>query len=161
MDGFDKLQTYLRENGVPFEIQHHRLAYTAHEVAASEHLAAKKMAKVVMVVADGLLAMLVVPATHRVDLAVTAATLGVQEVRLATEPEFQHAFRDCDVGAMPPFGNLYGIPVYVDSALAEEETIVFQACTHTETMSLKYADFARLVRPVVGPLTAPSLIPVM
>jgi len=158
---FERLQAYLSNSGVPFEVQHHPLVYTAHEVAASEHFATTRMAKVVMVVADGTLAMLVVPASSRVDEAAAAATLDVQDVRLAAEHEFQHAFRDCDVGAMPPFGNLYDIPVYVDVALADEERIVFQAGTHTETMSMRYADFARLVRPVVGELTAASLIRVV
>lgn len=161
MNCLERLQMYLGDNGVPFETQQHPLAYTAHEVAASEHVAATRMAKVVMVVADGALAMLVVPASSRVDEAAVAASLGVQDVRLAAEHEFRHAFRDCDVGAMPPFGNLYGIPVYVDVALAKEERIVFQAGTHTETMSVRYADFARLVRPVVGELTAASLIRVV
>jgi Ala-tRNA(Pro) deacylase len=158
---FERLQAYLNDHGVPFEIQHHPLAYTAHETAASEHVSARQMAKVVMVVADGVLTMLVVPASTRVDEAAVAATLGVPDVRLAGEHEFRHAFRDCDVGAMPPFGNLYGIPVYVDLALAEEERIVFQAGTHTETMSVRYPDFERLVKPVVGELTAASLIRVV
>jgi Ala-tRNA(Pro) deacylase len=143
---------------VPFEVQRHPFAYTAHAVAASERLQANQMAKVVMVVADGVLAMLVVPSSCKVDEAATAATLDVQDVRLAGEQEFQHAFPDCDLGAMPPFGNLYGIPVYVDVALAEEQTIVFNAGTHTETISLRFADFERLVEPVVGALTAASLI---
>jgi Ala-tRNA(Pro) deacylase len=82
-------------------------------------------------------------------------------VRLAGEYEFQHAFPDCDLGAMPPFGNLYGIPVYVDRALADEETIVFNAGTHTDTISCAYADFERLVKPVVGELTVASLMPVL
>jgi Ala-tRNA(Pro) deacylase len=157
----EKLEAYLGANGVPFEVQRHPLAYTAHEVAASEHVLSTQMAKVVMVVADSVLAMLVVPSSCKVDQAATAATLDVQDVRLAAESEFQHSFPDCEVGAMPPFGNLYGIPVYVDRALADEETIVFNAGTHTETISLKYADFERLVKPVVGELTAASLIPVM
>jgi Ala-tRNA(Pro) deacylase len=158
---FERLQAYLNDNGVPFDVQHHPLVYTAHEVAASEHVAATRMAKVVMVVADGALAMLVVPAASRVDEAAAVAALDAQDLRLATEDEIRHAFPDSDVGAMPPFGNLYGIPVYVDATLAEEEKIVVQAGTHTETMCVSYADFARLVKPIVGELTAASLIRVV
>ncbi|MFN8634288.1 MAG: YbaK/EbsC family protein [Chloroflexota bacterium] len=157
----ERLEAYLRANGVPFEVQHHPLVYTAHEVAASEHVLATQMAKVVMVVADGVLAMLVVPSSRKIDEAATAATLDVQEVRLAGEHEFEHAFPDCEVGAMPPFGNLYDIPVYVDRALAEEGRIVFNAGTHTETIACSYVDFERLVKPTAGELTAASLIPVM
>jgi Ala-tRNA(Pro) deacylase len=146
----DRLEAYLRDNQVPFRVQHHPLAYTAQEVAASEHIPGKLLAKVVMVVADGELAMLAQPAPHRVDPARAAAALGAKEIRLAHEAEFAAAFPDCEVGAMPPFGNLYGIPVYIDEALAEDETIVFRAGTHTDTMSLRYADFERLVRPATA-----------
>jgi Ala-tRNA(Pro) deacylase len=146
----DRLEAYLRDNQVPFQVQHHPPAYTAQEVAASEHIPGKLLAKVVMVFADGQLAMLALPAPHRVDPARAAAALGAKEVRLAQEAEFAAAFPDCEVGAMPPFGNLYGVPVYVDEALAEDETIVFRAGTHTDTMSLRYADFARLVRPATA-----------
>lgn len=144
-----RLEAYLRENHVPFQVQHHPVAYTAQEIAASEHIPGKMLAKVVIVFANGSMVMLALPAPFRVDFAKAAAALGVKEVRLAREEEFAAAFPDCEVGAMPPFGNLYGLPVYVDKALAEDETIVFQAGTHTDTMSLKYADFERLVRPTV------------
>ncbi len=146
----ERLEAYLREQGVPFQIQHHPIAFTAQEVAASEHVPGRMVVKVVMVVADGKPVMLALRATDRVDLHKLAAVLGVSEARLAEEREFGALFPDCELGAMPPFGNLYGVPVYVDAALAEDETIVFQAGTHTDTMSLKYADFARLVQPAVA-----------
>ena len=146
----ERLEAYLREQGVPFQIQHHPIAFTAQEVAASEHVPGRLVVKVVMVVAGGQPVMLALRATDRVDLRKLAAVLGVTDVRLAEEREFGALFPDCELGAMPPFGNLYGMPVYVDTALAEDETIVFQAGTHTDTMSLKYADFARLVRPAVA-----------
>jgi Ala-tRNA(Pro) deacylase len=91
-----------------------------------------------------------------VDLVKTGAALGVQEVRLAHEPEFSSVLPDCEVGAMPPFGNFYAIPVYVDKALAERDTIICQAGTHTDTISLKYSDFERLVQPVVADLARHS-----
>lgn len=146
----DRLEAYLRDNRVPFQVQHHPLAYTAQEVAASEHIAGRLLAKVVIVFADGKTVMLVLPAPSRVDRARAAAVLGASEVRLAKEREFAATFPDCEPGAMPPFGNLYNLPVYVDRALTEDETIYFQAGTHTDTMSLKYADFARLVNPTVA-----------
>ena len=146
----ERLEAYLRENKVPFQIVHHPLAYTAQEVAAAEHVPGKMLAKVVMVFGDGKLAMLALPAPQRVDLSKAAAVLGAREVRLAHEQEFVAAFPDCEVGAMPPFGNLYDLPVYVDKALAEDEEIVFQAGTHTDTMTLKYADFERLAKPKVA-----------
>jgi Ala-tRNA(Pro) deacylase len=146
----EKLETYLRESKVPFQVQHHPRVYTSQEVAASEHIPGKMLAKVVMVLADGASVMLALPAPYRVDLGKAGAVLGAKDVRLAREEEFAAAFPDCEVGAMPPFGNLYAVPVYVDKSLAEDESIVFQAGTHTDTMSLKYADFERLVRPIVA-----------
>jgi Ala-tRNA(Pro) deacylase len=150
MDCKDTLESYLREDQVPFETHHHPTAFTAQEVAASEHTPGKMVVKVVMVLADGELAMLAMPAPYQADLERVAEVLGASEVRLAHEEEFAPAFPDCEVGAMPPFGNLYGLPVYVDEALAEDETIVIQAGTHSDTIRLKYADFERLVRPTVA-----------
>jgi len=145
-----RLENYLRENRVPFEAQHHPRAVTAQEVAATEHIPGKLLAKTVMVVADGEMAMLALPASYQVDLGKAAAMLGTKKARLAEEEEFEDTFPDCEVGAMPPFGNLYGVTVYVDESLAEDETIVFRAGTHTDTMSVKYADFERLVGPTVA-----------
>jgi Ala-tRNA(Pro) deacylase len=144
------LQDYLRENRVPFEAQHHPRAVTAQEVAASEHIPGKMLAKTVMVLADGELVMLALPAPYQVDLEKAAAVLGVKEARLAREEEFEDTFPDCEVGAMPPFGNLYGVPVFVEETLAEDETIAFRSGTHTDTMSVSYADFERLVEPTIA-----------
>ena len=146
----ERLEAYLRENKVPFQVVHHPLAYTAQEVAAAEHVPGKALAKVVMAFANGKMVMLSLPAPWRVNLDKAAAALGVKETRLAHEEEFAAAFPDCEVGAMPPFGNLYDVPVYVDKALTEDDTIVFNAGTHTDTISMKYADFERLVKPIVA-----------
>ncbi len=146
----DRLEGYLRENRVPFETQHHPRAVTAQEVAATEHVPGKIIAKTVMVLADGQMVMLTLPAPYQVDLEKSAAALGVKEVRLAEEDEFEDTFPDCEVGAMPPFGNLYGVPVYVEETLTEDEMIVFRSGTHTDTMSVSYADFERLVEPTVA-----------
>jgi Ala-tRNA(Pro) deacylase len=156
MDCKERLEGYLRENGVAFRVDHHPLAYTAQEVAAAEHVPGRMLAKVVIAFADGKMVMLGLPAPWRVDQVSAAGALGVQELRLAHEEEFAAAFPDCEVGAMPPFGNLYELPVYVDEALAEDETIVFNAGTHTDTVSMKYADFERLAKPAVRQLARHS-----
>ncbi len=143
----ERLENYLREQGVPFQVQQHPIAYTAQDVAASEHIPGKQVAKVVIVFADNTMVMLVLPAPYRVDFNRVGQALGARDVRLADEVELGAAFPDCEVGAMPPFGNLYHLPMYVETRLAEDESIVFPIGTHTETMRLKYADFARLVNP--------------
>jgi Ala-tRNA(Pro) deacylase len=146
-----RLEGYLRENAIPYQTQHHARAITAQEVAATEHVPGKMFAKTVMVTADGgeKAIMLVLPAPYHVNPEKAAAAVGTREVHLAEEERFAETFPDCEVGAMPPFGNLYDVPVYVDKTLAEDETIVFRAGTHTDTMSVSYADFERLVEPTV------------
>jgi Ala-tRNA(Pro) deacylase len=156
MDCKDRLEAYLREKQVPFEVRHHPRAITAQEVAASEHVPGKMLAKTITVLADGKMVMLALPAPYQVDVDKAGKVLGV-EVRLAHEEEFESTFPDCEVGAMPPFGNLYEVPVYVEAALAEDETIVFRAGTHTDTMSVSYADFERLVEPTIAEFAASRL----
>jgi Ala-tRNA(Pro) deacylase len=140
----ENLETHLRHRGVAYDIQHHEAAFTAQK-AASEHVPGRMLAKVVMVFAGDELTMLVLPSHVRVDLEATGAALGGRDVRLADESEFAQFFPDCEPGAMPPFGNLYGIPVYA-------EQIAFQLGTHTETMSIPYAEFVRLARPTLARL---------
>jgi len=149
MDGRDRLENHLRENGVVFGVQQHPTAYTAQTIAASEHVPGRMFAKVVMASTDGDLIMLVLAASSVVDVAKVSEVLG-QKTRLAPEGEFAPAFPDCEAGAMPPFGNLYEVPVYVDRALGRNERIVFQAGTHNVTLSVAYADFQRLARPTVA-----------
>jgi len=150
VDCKDRLEAYLREKQVPFEVRHHPRAVTAQEVAASEHVPGKMLAKTVMILADGEMVMLALPAPYRVDVEKARPALGARDIRLAQEEEFEGSFPDCEVGAMPPFVNLYDLPVYVEEMLAEDETIVFRAGTHTDTMSVAYADFDRLVEPTVA-----------
>jgi Ala-tRNA(Pro) deacylase len=150
MTGKEKLEAFLREQQVPFQMQRHRVAYTSQDVAMSEHIPSQMMAKVAIAFADAKMIMLVLPASHRLDLTKVSAAIPAQHVYLAGEHEIATAFPDCEVGAMPPFGNLYQIPVYVDRLLAQDDTIVLQAGTHTDTISMKYADFARVVKPIVG-----------
>lgn len=153
MDCRQRLEDHFREQGVGFDVQEHRKAYTAQQVAASEHVPGRTVAKVVMARADGDLVMLVVPAPSRVDLEKVAGVLGGADVELADEKDFAPSFPDCEPGAMPPFGNLYGVPVYVDTDMRRAEHIVFQAGTHELTMSVAYPDFERLVQPTSADIT--------
>lgn len=155
MDCRTRLQAYLRENGVPFVEMSHPLAYTAQEVAALQHVPGMHLAKVVMVLADSRLTMLVLPSTFRIDFEQLKAALGAKEVRLAKENEFEGVFPDCETGAMPPFGNLYNVPVVVERELTKVDKIVFQAGTHRETMQIAYPDYARLVNPMVAGFARP------
>jgi len=154
MDCKDRLESYLKEQAVAYELQTHPNAFTAQEVAASEHVPGRMLAKVVMVQADGRLHMLVLPAPSRVDVDKAAAALKAREVRLANEDEFATIFPDCERGAMPAFGNLYGVPVHVDRGLTDNQRIVMQAGTHRDTVTVDYADFERLAQPDVASLAA-------
>ena len=142
-----KLREFLDANGVKYVTIRHSLAYTAQEVAASAHVRGKDMAKTVIVKLDGQLAMAVVPASQRVDLARLRDAAGVKTAELATEQEFRDAFPECEVGAMPPFGNLYAMHVFVEQKLAADQEIAFNAGSHTELIRLSYADFERLAKP--------------
>ena len=145
-----KLEKYLRDNGVEFQAMTHRAAYTAQELAAAQGVKGRQVAKVAMVHADARIVMLVMPASYRIDFARVKDLLAAKEARLALEEEFSGLFPDCETGAMPPFGNLYAVPVYVDRSLAEDSEIVFQVGTHRDTMKISYRDYARLAQPVVA-----------
>jgi Ala-tRNA(Pro) deacylase len=153
----ERLESYLRQQQVAFDVQQHRTAYTAQEVAETEHIPGRLVAKTVVAWADGQLVLLVLPASLQVELARLNAALGAKATRFAHEAEFIDAFPDCEVGAMPPFGNLYDLPVYTDKSLTEDEVIVFPAGTHTETMSLRYADYAQLVKPTIVEFAGPKV----
>lgn len=150
-----KVEELLRANGIPFQVHHHPVAYTAQEVAAVEHIPGRLVAKVVIAFADDNMVMLALPAPQKVNLLKLAEEMGTDNVRLATEEEFCDVFPDCETGAMPPFGNLYGLPLLVDKTLAEDERIVFQAGTHTDTIEIDYIDYARLVHPRVANFAHP------
>jgi Ala-tRNA(Pro) deacylase len=148
-----RLQEYLDRHHVPYQVLGHEEAYTAPEIAHTLHVSGKMLAKVVIVKADERFVMAVLPANWKVDLKRLKEVFQTSHVRLATEEEFKALFPDCDVGAMPPFGNLYGLDVYVDQSLTADEEIVFQAGTHVDAVKLRYADFARLVKPKAAQLT--------
>lgn len=145
-----KLQDYLDRHKVQYEVLAHQEAYRAPEVAHALRAPEKEMAKVVIVKLDKRFVMTVLPANWKVDLHRLKDVFFTNHVRLATEDEFKDLFPDCDVGAMPPFGNLYGLDVYVDRSLIEDDRIVFQAGTHSEAIRMRYADFADLVHPNVA-----------
>jgi Ala-tRNA(Pro) deacylase len=146
----DRLCAYLREQGVAHTASHHPTRYTAQEIAQVEHVPGNLVAKVVMVLADDTLEMVVLPATMKVDPELVEAETGAARVRLAREDEFEHVFPDCELGAMPPFGQLYRIPVLVDATLARDPVILFNAGTHQDVITMSYTDFERLVTPRVG-----------
>jgi Ala-tRNA(Pro) deacylase len=142
-----KLKEFLDANGVKYVSISHSRAYTTMEVAASAHIRGKEVAKAVMVNLDGKLAMAVVPGSRKVVLDMLAKGTGARKAELATEQEFGASFPGCEVGAMPPFGNLYGLEVYVDPRLAEDVEIAFNAGSHAELIRMSYQDFERLAKP--------------
>jgi Ala-tRNA(Pro) deacylase len=144
-----KLREYLESNGVQYEVIEHSLAYTAQEIAASAHVPGKQMAKTVMIKIDGRIAMAVLPAPHRVNFERLKEYTSADQVELANEREFKEMFPDCEPGAMPPFGNLYGMDVYAAESLADEMEIAFCAGSHTELIRLPFKDFERLVKPKI------------
>lgn len=147
-----QVREFLDKQGVSYEVVAHEKAFTAQGVAAALHVSGWTLAKPVILKAkDGRLVMAVLTAAQNVDLKAAASVVG-SEVELAKEKEFAASFPGCEAGAEPPFGNLYGLPVYVDEALRKDPEIVFNAGTHTEAIRIKYADYERLVRPVVGRL---------
>lgn len=146
----ERLEQYLRENGVGFEVMTHSQAFTAQEMAAALHVPGEQVAKVVIACADEQMIMLVLPAPYRIHMEKVRALVGAEKIRLAEENEFADLFPDCATGAMPPFGNLYDVPVYVDTALTQMGDIVFRVGTHRETIKMAYDDFGRLARPVTG-----------
>lgn len=145
----EKLKKYMDDNGVEYEVMTHGEAFTAQEIAAMMHVSGGILVKVVMMNSDRGNLMVALPADRIVDIAKLREQLGLRMAAIAREDEFKKLFPDCEVGAMPPFGNLYGVPVYVDETLTADEYIVFQAGTHYEAIRMKYADFERLVGPSV------------
>jgi Ala-tRNA(Pro) deacylase len=151
-----KLKLFLDENKIKYVSIQHSSAYTAQEIAAIAHIPGKDLAKTVIIKIDGKMAMAVLPASFKVSFDNLKNTLGVKEVRLAYEQEFIDKFPDCEVGAMPPFGNIYGMEVYVAESLAEDEEIAFNACSHTELIKMSFSDFEKLVKPKRIKFSIPS-----
>jgi Ala-tRNA(Pro) deacylase len=145
-----KLKEYLDLNKVKYVTISHSPAYTAQEIAARAHVPGKELAKTVIVEIDGQMAMAVLPASFQISFDRLKEATGADSIRLAGENEFKELFPNCDPGAMPPFGNLYEMDVFVESHLAEDDEIAFSAGSHAELVRLSYADFEKLVHPKVG-----------
>jgi Ala-tRNA(Pro) deacylase len=148
-----RLKEFLDREHVKYVTIGHSAAYTAQEIAASAHVPGRELAKTVLVKLDGKLAMAVLPASFKIELDLLRDAAGAEEIELATEPEFRDKFPGCELGAMPPFGNLYGMAVFVADSLAEDDEIAFNAGSHTELIRLTYRDFERLVEPKVVEFT--------
>lgn len=144
-----KLKAFLDENAVRYITVQHSPAFTASEVAASAHLSARDFAKTVIITIENSPAMLVLPASRRILIHELRDMLLSENVRFATEADLRKWFPDCELGAMPPFGNLYDMPVHVTASVARQKEIAFNAGTHTEVIKMDYADFERLVHPLV------------
>ena len=144
-----KLKEFLDSQNIKYVAISHSKAYTAQGIAALTHISGKELAKTVIVKLDDALAMIVLPASDQVDLSLLKAATGAKTVALAGETEFKDQFPGCETGAMPPFGNLYGMPVFSDESLAKDKEIAFNAGTHSELIRLSWEDFVRLVKPRV------------
>jgi Ala-tRNA(Pro) deacylase len=142
-----KLKEYLDREKIKYVCISHSPAFTSMEVAQSSHIPGGELAKIVIVKLDGRMAMVVLPSTRKVDLNLLRESTGAEEARLASEAEFKALFPDCETGAMPPFGNLYGLEEYVAPKLAEDEFIAFNAGSHTEVIRMAFRDFERLAKP--------------
>jgi len=153
----NKLREFLDSHNIRYLIFSHSVAYTAQGIAALTHISGKELAKTVIVRIDGDLAMAVVPAYRHVDLSLLKRAVGAQRVELASEQEFNDKFPDCEAGAMPPFGNLYGMAVYADESLTSIREITFNAGTHRDLMRMDWADLVRLVEPKIVQMTKASV----
>ena len=146
-----RLLDCLDQNKVPYEILHHPEAVSAQRIAQAEHVKGRHHAKVVMIKSGHQHLMMVLPANYQVDLEKVEKAIG-SGVSLHKEQEFKSLFPDCATGAMPPFGNLYGLPTYVDKNLSEQDYIVFEAGTHTDAIRISYRDYEKIVKPEVKEL---------
>ena len=144
-----RLKKFLDDNQIGYDVMHHDPAFTAQELAARMHISGYEFVKVVVVKLDGAFALVALPAPLRINFRALAEAAGAKRCSLASEEEFQQLFPDCELGAMPPFGNLYNLLTFVDQDVTHSENIVINAGTHAEAIRLRYADFARLVRPRV------------
>ncbi|WP_430812004.1 MULTISPECIES: aminoacyl-tRNA deacylase [unclassified Carboxylicivirga] len=152
-----RLEKFLDLEHINYKRIVHSRAYTAQKTAAYAHISGKEIAKTVMVKVNGRLCMVVLPASYQVDLNELKRATGTDQVRLATESEFKNAFVDCEVGAQPPFGNLYNMDVFVAEKLSKDTTIAFNACNHAELIQMTYKDYQRLVHPTVLKLSRTTI----
>jgi Ala-tRNA(Pro) deacylase len=145
-----KLKSYLDKEKIQYELAEHSLAYTASEIAGTQHIPGKQMVKSVIIKSENQFLMCVLPAIHLVDFDKLKKVLGSNDITLAEEEEIAKLFPDYDLGAEPPFGHLYGLKVYADQALEDDDEIVFNAGTHTDVVKMKMVDFKRIVKPIIS-----------
>jgi Ala-tRNA(Pro) deacylase len=155
MSVLNKLKEYLDENNIRYMIIYHSPAYTGQELAESVHISGKEIAKTVILKAGGGYLMAVLPASWKINFDYLEEQVAAKGLRLADEDEIKDLFPDCEVGAMPPFGNIYDMPVYAASALSEDDEIIFNAGTHTDAIRMSYNDYIRLVGPNVVNFSEP------
>lgn len=146
----NKVKSYLDQEHVVYQILEHSLAFTAMEIAGAQHVPGKQFIKAVIVKADDQYIMCVLSSTHRIDFDRLKKLTKSQDIFLAKESEIASLFPDYELGAEPPFGQLYGLKVYVDEEVPENDEIIFNAGTHTDAVKIKYRDFKRLVKPIVA-----------
>lgn len=142
-----ELRAYLDENGVKYVVLQHSEAYSAQEIAALAHIPGNELAKTVLISVRGKPAMAVLPASYYIDFNRLASAIATGDIYLMAEDEMKSLFPDCELGAMPPFGNLYGLDVYASEGLAMDDYIYFNACTHTELIKMAFSDYHDLVKP--------------
>lgn len=152
------LQRYLNNNGVSYKIIEHNPAFSAHGVSVAAHLPEKEIAKTVILQADGKFWMAVLRGDNKINFHLLKQALGAHHVHLAHEEDLSSLFPDCQLGTMPPFGNLYGVPVLVDHALTTDPEIAFNACCYTKSIRMKFDDFLKLVNPLVGHYAEPTFV---
>ncbi|MBU6391803.1 MAG: YbaK/EbsC family protein [Planctomycetota bacterium] len=145
-----RLKEFLDTHSIKYVIISHSRAFTAQETAISAHISGKELAKTVVVKIDGKMTMAVLPSSYKVDFGLLRKVAGASKVEIASEKEFKDLFPGCEIGAMPPFGNLYGMEVFVAESLAEDEDIAFNAGSHRELVKMAYKDFERLVKPKIA-----------
>jgi Ala-tRNA(Pro) deacylase len=146
----EKIKEFLDSHNIKYITISHSMAYTAQEIAASAHIPGKELAKTVIVKIDGKMVMAVLPASYKIDFDLLKKAAGASKIELASEQEFEDKFPDCEVGAMPPFGNLYGMEVFVAESLTKDKEIAFNAGSHSELIKLSYKDFEGLIKPTVA-----------
>jgi len=147
---------YLKKSGLRYEVIEHAPAFTAHETAVKSHVPDKDLAKTLIVQTDNKYCMVVMPADRRLDENLLCKEIKAKQLHLAQEEDLKPLFPDCELGAMPPFGNLYALPVYIEKSLTNDDKIVFNACSHTKSIRLKMNDYLQLVKPVIAEFTRPT-----
>lgn len=144
-----RIQAFFDERKADYETVRHTPTFSARELAHEDHVPERKVAKTVVFLGDDVYAMAVLPSDERIAMEDLRHALGLKELRLATEAEMLDLFPDCEVGAVPPIGPLFDLPVYVDSRLTEQDRIEFNGGTHRDEIRMTYAEFARLAEPIV------------